>query len=83
MVNTKNPSNKKNVTAKRSEADSTFPKYVDTGNPEKDRDTYKVAKAEWIKNNPEKYKAMMTTSAEKGTSSNKNANQQPVRKTSK
>lgn len=33
------------------ESDSTFPKYIDTGNAEIDQANYAKRKAEWIKNN--------------------------------
>jgi len=39
-------------------ADSDFPKYINTGDPQKDMETYEKAKDEWIQKNPEKYKAM-------------------------
>ncbi len=42
-----------------------FPKYVETGNKEKDRATYNSAKLKWINDNPEKYKALFTKSASK------------------
>ncbi|MBI4649162.1 MAG: hypothetical protein HY738_21860 [Bacteroidia bacterium] len=33
-----------------------FPKFINTGNPEKDRENYKFAKEKWIEKNPELYK---------------------------
>lgn len=40
------------------ESEPTFPKYIDTGNPEQDQSNYAARKAEWIKNNPEAYERM-------------------------
>lgn len=39
-----------------------FPKFINTGNPAKDNEDYKDRKTEWIKNNPEKYKAISSSS---------------------
>ncbi len=39
-----------------------FPQFIDTGNPEKDNADYKKRKDEWIQKNPEKYKAISTSS---------------------
>jgi hypothetical protein len=33
-----------------------YPEFIDTGNPEKDKQDYTNRKREWISNNPEKYK---------------------------
>ncbi len=33
-----------------------YPEFIDTGNPEKDKQDYANRKREWINNNPEKYK---------------------------
>lgn len=32
-----------------------FPVYIDTGNPEKDKENYGKAKNQWIQSNPDKY----------------------------
>ncbi|OFX24933.1 MAG: hypothetical protein A2033_14820 [Bacteroidetes bacterium GWA2_31_9] len=37
-----------------------FPKYVNTGEVEKDIETYRKAKDEWIEKNPEKYAKMIS-----------------------
>ena len=37
---------------------ASFPKYIDTGNPEQDRQTYAAAKRAWIQQHPEEYKAL-------------------------
>lgn len=36
-----------------------FPIYIDTGNPEADQETYKLAKEAWIVENPELYQELM------------------------
>lgn len=38
--------------------DSSFPKYVKTGNKASDASNYATQKAEWIENNPTKYEKM-------------------------
>lgn len=38
--------------------DSSFPTFVDTGNPEQDNLNYRIRKDLWIKENPESYKKM-------------------------
>ena len=50
------PIERKLASGKKMPAD--FPKYIDTGNKEKDVATYKVAKSKWINENPEKYQAI-------------------------
>lgn len=35
-----------------------YPKYIDTGNPQKDDATFKQKKIQWIKQNPEKYEKL-------------------------
>lgn len=47
-----------NPTASQDGLPADFPRLANTGNPEKDQADYARAKAEWIKNNPERYKAM-------------------------
>lgn len=42
----------------RPELPNDFPKFVNTGNPKKDQEDYKIAKQNWIANNPERYKAL-------------------------
>ena len=37
---------------------SAFPKYVNTGDAQADRDRYKQAKLDWIARNPQKYEEM-------------------------
>jgi hypothetical protein len=61
--NQKKASEHKLVSGKKMPAD--FPKYIDTGNKEKDVATYKAAKLKWINENPEKYKALFTKSSPK------------------
>lgn len=36
-----------------------FPSYFDTGNPAEDRKRHEKAKYIWVKNNPERYKALL------------------------
>lgn len=38
-----------------------FPRYIDTGNKEKDNQDYNQKKQEWIQKNPEKYKEISTS----------------------
>lgn len=45
-----------------------MPKFIDTGNPQLDNQTYKEKKIEWIKNNPENYKKL--TEPDKKSESN-------------
>ena len=48
--------NKKVVATKTSVSiPADFPKYIDTGNPKKDRADYHEAKQKWIKENPEAF----------------------------
>lgn len=51
---------------------SDFPKFVDTGNPTKDNADYKNKKDEWIKNNPEKYITISSSSRKFETEAEKN-----------
>jgi len=37
-----------------------FPKYINTGNPEKDQEDYQQRREQWIKENPELYKSYFT-----------------------
>lgn len=65
--NTSNREIIKNVSNKETKAANTcaksnlkkdvnaIPEYIDTGDPQKDMETLRQAKEEWIKNNPEKY----------------------------
>ncbi|PCJ27235.1 MAG: hypothetical protein COA97_04535 [Flavobacteriales bacterium] len=50
------PIERKLASGKKLPAD--FPKYVNTGNKEKDAATYRTAKLKWINDNPEKYQAI-------------------------
>lgn len=43
---------------KKTDKPEDFPKFVDTGNPDKDAARFDEQKRQWIENNPEKYKAM-------------------------
>ena len=42
-----------------------FPKYTDTGNPESDRDNYRMAKDQWIADNPGKYQELLNQGTNK------------------
>jgi hypothetical protein len=42
---------------------SDFPRYVNTGNVAQDSENYRIAKDEWIRKNPERYKEMQTQSS--------------------
>lgn len=60
---------KENKTSQNSnELPDGFPTYINTGNPEKDREDYKRRKEEWIQSHPEEYKKMM--GSQKSSSSN-------------
>jgi hypothetical protein len=48
-----------NVSVTNQQLPSDFPTYINTGNPEKDAETYAKAKQEWISKNPEKYQQML------------------------
>ncbi|OFY74593.1 MAG: hypothetical protein A2275_10960 [Bacteroidetes bacterium RIFOXYA12_FULL_35_11] len=48
-----------------------FPQFIDTGNSEYDNKDYKKRKDEWIKNNPEKYKAISSSSKKNETDEEK------------
>ncbi len=53
----KNPVNNVSVSKKQDVSD--FPTYINTGDQEKDMETYAKAKQEWISKNPEKYQQML------------------------
>jgi hypothetical protein len=48
-----------NPVANKSAIPDDFPKFVNTGNALYDQEVYDKAKSEWIRNNPERYKAML------------------------
>ena len=51
-----------NISSTNQQPSSDFPTYINTGNPEKDAETYAKAKQVWISKNPEKYQQMLNPS---------------------